>query len=140
MTVVAWIRPAGWQAVADAAAALGDADVVLLHVIGEELEAASGAMAGLLGRHRPPHEHHRLESLSEEAADELLASAEAQLGRPARRELRRGRAEREVIEAVAAADLLVLSRDARHSGPKSLAPPTRFVVDHAPCRVLLVWP
>jgi hypothetical protein len=25
-------------------------------------------------------------------------------------------------------------------GPRSLAPPTRFVVDHAPCRVLLAWP
>jgi hypothetical protein len=38
-------------------------------------------------------------------------------------------------------DLLVLARDGDHTrlGPQSLGPPARFVVDHAPCRVLLVW-
>jgi hypothetical protein len=38
-------------------------------------------------------------------------------------------------------DLLVLARDGDHSrlGPRSLGPAARFVVDHAPCRVLLVW-
>ena len=38
-------------------------------------------------------------------------------------------------------DLLVLARDGDHSrlGPHSLGPAARFVVDHAPCRVLLVW-
>jgi nucleotide-binding universal stress UspA family protein len=55
---------------------------------------------------------------------------------------RRGRPEREIIAECAGASLLVLARDGDHSrlGPASLAPPTRFVVDHAPCRVLLVWP
>ncbi len=39
-------------------------------------------------------------------------------------------------------DILVLARDGDHErlGPRSLGPATRFVVDHAPCRVLLVWP
>jgi nucleotide-binding universal stress UspA family protein len=44
--------------------------------------------------------------------------------------------------AAAGADLLILARDGDRSrlGPKSLGPPGRFVVDHAPCPVLLVWP
>ncbi|MGF1424961.1 hypothetical protein [Kitasatospora sp. LaBMicrA B282] len=39
--------------------------------------------------------------------------------------------------------LLILARDgdrAHHPGPHSLGPAGRFVVDHAPCPVLLVWP
>ena len=50
--------------------------------------------------------------------------------------------EREVVAAAEDCDLLVLARDGDHErlGPHSLAPPARFVVDHAPCRVLLVWP
>jgi hypothetical protein len=36
----------------------------------------------------------------------------------------------------------VVARDGDRSrlGPASLGPATRFVVDHAPCPVLLVWP
>jgi hypothetical protein len=39
-------------------------------------------------------------------------------------------------------DVLVLARDGDRSrlGPHSLGPRARFVVDHAPCRVLLIWP
>lgn len=50
--------------------------------------------------------------------------------------------EREVVAACTGAGLLVLARDGDHTrlGPRSLGPATRFVVDHAPCRVLLVWP
>jgi hypothetical protein len=50
--------------------------------------------------------------------------------------------EREVVAAAEGADLLVLARDGERGrpGPKSLGPATRFVVDHAPCPVLLVWP
>jgi nucleotide-binding universal stress UspA family protein len=45
-------------------------------------------------------------------------------------------------EAGQDADLLVAARDGDRSrlGPASLGPVTRFVVDHAPCPVLLVWP
>lgn len=37
---------------------------------------------------------------------------------------------------------LVAARDGDRSrlGPRSLGPATPFVVDHAPCQVLLVWP
>ncbi|HEX8929491.1 MAG TPA: universal stress protein, partial [Actinomycetota bacterium] len=30
--------------------------------------------------------------------------------------------------------------DRSRLGPRSLGPATRFVVDHAPCQVLLLWP
>ena len=56
---------------------------------------------------------------------------------------RRGRVEREVVRAIADGfDLLVAARDGDRSrlGPRSIGPTTRFVVDHAPCAVLLVWP
>jgi nucleotide-binding universal stress UspA family protein len=77
-----------------------------------------------------------------EAEARLFAAAESRLGRRCTRVSRRGRPEREIIAECAGASLLVLARDGDHSrlGPASLAPPTRFVVDHAPCRVLLVWP
>ena len=46
------------------------------------------------------------------------------------------------LSLVAAAGLLVLARDGDRArlGPRSLGPASRFVVDHAPCPVLLVWP
>jgi hypothetical protein len=47
-----------------------------------------------------------------------------------------------VVAASADADLLVVARDGDRTrlGPKSLGKITRFVVDHAACPVLLVWP
>jgi nucleotide-binding universal stress UspA family protein len=122
----------------------GDADVTLLYVSASDLpEAAGGAMAGLLGRGRPGRDPgERIAALSEVAARDLLEAAAVRLGRPARRVLRSGRVEREVVEQAAGADLLVAARDGDRSrlGPRSLGPATRFVVDHAPCQVLLLWP
>jgi nucleotide-binding universal stress UspA family protein len=50
--------------------------------------------------------------------------------------------EREVVAEAEGCDLLILARDGdrSHLGPRSLGPASRFVVDHAPCPVLLVWP
>jgi nucleotide-binding universal stress UspA family protein len=72
----------------------------------------------------------------------LVAAAEQRLGRDATRVMRAGDVEREVVAACADADLLVCARDGAHDrlGPRSLGRWTRFVVDHAPCAVLLVWP
>jgi hypothetical protein len=130
MTVVAWIAEGTWEACVDAVPPTA-ADVVLVHV--QDLSPG----VDLLGRG-----HVGLERAAAEAEEALFAAAEARLGRPCRRESRRGRVEREVVAACAGAELLVVARDGDHSrlGPHSLAPPTRFVVDHAPCRVLLVWP
>ena len=115
---------------------------MLLHVAATGPEAlARGARHGLLGRHPPAADPAPLEALSGRAARDLLADAQARLGRPARCEARRGRVEREVVAAADGMDLLILARDGDHTrlGPHSLGPAARFVVDHAPCRVLLVW-
>jgi nucleotide-binding universal stress UspA family protein len=146
--VLVWLVEGTWQGCVDAAHPLlpADAEITLLHVTpGEVAEAAAGALAGLLGRGRPGpgrHPAERIGALSEQAAAELLTAATARLGRQAERQARTGRVERVVVEAAGAADLLVAARDGDCSrlGPASLGPATRFVVDHAPCPVLLVWP
>lgn len=146
VTVIAWIVEGTWPACVDAtrAHAAEDAEIVLLHVSGHDAPGlAHGAFAGLLGRGHPerdPGSH--LRELGVASARRLLDSAEQRLGRPCTRSERSGRAEAEVIAAVEDADLLVVARDGDRSrlGPKSLGPATRFVVDHAPCPVLLVWP
>jgi nucleotide-binding universal stress UspA family protein len=97
------------------------------------------ARAPRLGRRHPPPP---LRPIAEEAALALLEEAAAQLSRPARTVSLRGHVEHLVVDAARDADLLVLARDGddAHPGPHSLGPAARFVVDHAPCRVLLVWP
>ena len=146
MRALVWIAEDTWEAtIAEAAALLpADAEVTLLHVAGTEAESvAGGARRALLGRHPPPPPAAEpLRAISEAEAAGLLDDAAARLGRPAAREARRGRIEREVVAAAEHADLLVLARDGDHArlGPRSLGPAARFVVDHAPCRVLLVWP
>jgi nucleotide-binding universal stress UspA family protein len=146
-TVIAWIAEGTWQAVVDAASAYApdEADVVLLYVTGDDVAAAAhGAFAGLLGRGHPERDPgDRLEALAETAADGLLDAATQRLGRTASRRLaRHGRIEQEVVRAAEGADLLICSRDGERFrlGPRSIGPATRFVVDHAPCSVLLVWP
>ena len=147
-TVVAWITEGTWQATVDAtaraAAGLEPVEVVLLHVVDARItEALHGAFGGLLGRgarDRDPGD--AVATLAGAESAELLAAAETRLGRPARREVRVGRVEREVVAGCAGATLLVCARDGDRSrlGPRSLGPHTRFVVDHAPCPVLLIWP
>jgi nucleotide-binding universal stress UspA family protein len=63
-------------------------------------------------------------------------------GRPCTHTEHTGRIEREVVAATESADLLILARDGdrTHLGPHSLGPASRFVVDHALCPLLLVWP
>jgi nucleotide-binding universal stress UspA family protein len=147
MKVVVWVAEGTWPACVDAARtwAPAGADFTLLHVTAADVAgAAHGAFAGLLGRGHP-HDRDpgsRLEALAAGAADSLMTAAAQRLGRPAARAERHGRVEHEVIQAAAGADLLICARDGDQSrlGPRSLAPPTRFVVDHAPCPVLLVWP
>jgi len=113
--------------------------VVLLHVVGPDTtDAVAGARAGLLGRATQPPGADPFAAV--QAA--ILDAAQARLGRPAVRMARRGRPEWEVLAACGSGDLLVVARDGDRTrpGPHNLGPATRFVVDHAPCRVLLVWP
>lgn len=145
-TVIIWIVEGTWRSVIDAARELGPAGarLVLLYVTPEEVPGAGhGAYAGLLGRGRPDRDPGtRMEALADTSAGELLDAAARRLGAPCTRAERRGRVEREVVLAADGADLLILARDGDRSrlGPKSLGRASRFVVDHAPCPVLLVWP
>jgi nucleotide-binding universal stress UspA family protein len=141
-----WLTEATWRACVDAARGwLPDgAQVTLLHVTDDEAaEVVHGAFAGLLGRGRPARDPSRqMAALDAAAAAELLDAAALRLGHPAEHVHRHGRTEHEVVRAAAAADLLVCGRDGQPDriGPRSLSAATRFVVDHAPCQVLLVWP
>jgi nucleotide-binding universal stress UspA family protein len=145
-TVVIWITEGTWQASVDAARSFvkpGTA-ITLLHVTPADLsDAAHGAYLGLFGRARPGRDPGpRVAELAAVSAGELLDAAAARLGRPAGRIERAGIPEREVTTAAAGATLLIVARDGDRSrlGPKSLGKAARFVVDHAPCPVLVVWP
>jgi nucleotide-binding universal stress UspA family protein len=144
MRVVVWIAEDTWEACVDQAREFlpEDAELTLLHVApGDVEEIASGFGGRLLGRHPPPPPGPPLRAVAEEEAQALLEGARQRLGRPVQTVSRRGRVEREVVQACADADLLVLVRDGElRLGPKSLGPRTRFALDHAPCQVLLVWP
>lgn len=146
MAVVVWIVEGTWPACVDAARAHAprDAEIVLLHVTGSDIPgAAHGAYAGLLGRaHHERDPGERVTALAADSAQELLRAAAERLAGPCTRLERVGRTEREVVAATEGAELLILARDGdrTHLGPRSLGPASRFVVDHAPCPVLLVWP
>jgi nucleotide-binding universal stress UspA family protein len=144
-SVVVWVAEGTWPACVDTVRRwiADDDEVVLLHVTGGEMTAAHGAVGGLLGRGRRARDVDRdFDALAESTAGRLLDRAVERLGRPAATLHRSGRVEREVVEGAEGADLLVCARDGDRSrlGPRSLGAATRFVVDHAPCPVLLVWP
>ncbi len=146
-SVYIWVCEGTWRASVDAALSLAPpgARFTLLHVTSAEVaDAARGAYAGLFGRGYRAGEDPgtRLEQLAATAAGELLEAAADRLGRHCERLEIQGRPERAVVAASADADLLVVARDGdrRRLGPKSLGKITRFVVDHAACPVLLVWP
>jgi nucleotide-binding universal stress UspA family protein len=84
----------------------------------------------------------RLDELGAASAAGLLEAAARRLGRRTERLEIHGPPERAVVTASAGADLLIVARDGDRSrlGPRSLGKATRFVVDHAACPVLLVWP
>jgi nucleotide-binding universal stress UspA family protein len=141
MTVLVWVAENTWKACVDAARSLAPAgaDVALLTVIDTgTAEAARGAFGGMLGRagHDPAE---RLAAAAEAAAGDLLDAAQARLGRPARRIRCHGEERHEIMSAARDATMLIVARDGHGPGPKSLGKSVRFVVDHAPCPVLLVW-
>jgi nucleotide-binding universal stress UspA family protein len=146
VNVITWIAEGTWPACVDATGRIApaDAEIVLLCIVPSDAPAAAhGAYVGLLGRGRRDRDPgQRLAELGAVAAGELLQAAAERLQRPCSTLLRHGRVEREVVAAAEGADLLVVARDGDDTrlGPRSLGPASRFVVDHAPCPVLLVWP
>jgi nucleotide-binding universal stress UspA family protein len=149
-SVIIWVCEGTWQATVDAALSLvpaigsvgSPARFTVLHVTPTAAaDAARGAYLGLLGRRgRDPGA--RFDEVAAAAAADLMAAAARRLGRPCEQLEIRDHSERAVVTASADADLLIVARDGDRSrlGPKSLGRATRFVVDHAACPVLLVWP
>jgi len=128
--VLAWITEAGWEAVVDAVARLRAGRVTLLHVDTVDVPGRG---------HRHEQVMQRMHALAGEAAQALLEDAEERLGTPAEKVAETGVAETIVYEHAHAHDVLVLARDGRHSGPHSIGHDQRWVIDHAPCAVLLAW-
>jgi nucleotide-binding universal stress UspA family protein len=146
MKIVAWLTDGTWEACVDATRdrAAVDDEVTLLYVTDPGLtEGLHGVYAGLVGRGgRRPDPGDAVDAAMRAAEQTLTQAALARLGREATVTIRQGRVEREVVAAVVGASLLVVARDGNRSrvGPHSLGKATRFVVDHAPCDVLLIWP
>lgn len=143
MKIMGWIAPGTWPVVVEALQQRSPDDQLKLIVIADEAEdGAARPRHGLLGRGRTPHETTPLDHIVQQAAADLLAQSAAMLGRPCEAEVRHGRTEREVVAAAETTDLLIVARDGDLSrlGPHSLGRHTRFVIDHAPCSVLLLWP
>ena len=144
MRALVWIVEGSWERCVDRARELvpADAEITLLHVSSSEAEEmAAHPGPGLMGRrhHAPPGP--TVPEISEAEGLSLLRAARERLGRPAELVCRHGRIEREVVQACEGSDLLVLARDGKpRREPKSLGRFSRFVVDHAGCAVLLVWP
>jgi len=99
---------------------------------------------------RPPMEHHPLteEMLAAEtsAAQDTLSTGLSYVS-GAETLQRQGRPEREIVNVAAEwrADVIVIGARAEygeppHLGPRSVGRVARFVLDHAPCPVLLVRP
>jgi nucleotide-binding universal stress UspA family protein len=143
--VLVWVEPGTWEASVQAAADLVPtgvgAQVLLLYVPDDSDDLLRDAQAGLWGRRRRP------QPAATDDGAELLADAEAllhELAGEAVVSIQRGSGpvERVVTAATENADYLVLGRqgDLSRRGPSSIVKHTRFVVDHAQCRVVLVWP
>jgi len=138
MKIIALVAPATWPAVVAAVQRHGAADVTLV-ATAEPPAPLVGPPGGLMGRARPREPSPQL---AESAADDLLTQAATALGRAAASQVLQGPAERAVVQACTGADVLILARDGDNTrlGPASLGHQTRFIVDHAPCAVELVWP
>ena len=126
--VLVWVTPTGWEACIDAARAYED--VTLLQVS----DVGPPDPGGLLGRHRPPPRAGR--------GRRRAARRRARAARPRRPTRSRlpGKPEHAVVDAADDFDLLILSRTNLRPGPHSIGHAARFVVDHARCPILLVWP
>ncbi|WIY82417.1 universal stress protein [Propionimicrobium sp. PCR01-08-3] len=139
MKILAWVAPATWPAVVDAATRLPADEITLVAVADSaQLPGRPSPLGSGLRRGQAANTVRRS---IEELLDEALARMTGDDAR-VHTQLLSGPASREIVQAAQAADVLVIARDGDRSrlGPKSLGKDTRFVVDHAPCTVVLVWP
>ena len=163
MNIVVWLADGTWEAAVDAARDLtpAGADITLLHVTDpaqltdlpdvwagrvRSLARATrergwtGTLRWQSTARRAPGPTTTGVATTATAERDLLTAAADRLGRSAEFATLRGPVAREVAAATAGADLLVVVRDGDpdRTGPRSLGPHTRYVVDHASCPVLLV--
>jgi nucleotide-binding universal stress UspA family protein len=149
--LVAWITEAGWEACVDAAKAYGATEVTLIHVADVELPGPRGrrheqvmarmsALAGEAARALLDDAEERLTGGLATAADRVAAASRGEPYLKVRKLAAGGHAETVLMQAAEDADVLVVARDNRHPGPHSIGHAARFVVDHAPCTVVLAWP
>lgn len=140
MKVAVLLDPAGWHSAIDAARSLPASDRIILLAVDDPADAPH-PIGGLLGR-AAMRAQPAMAQRQNQAAIEALDRAAKELGRPCETRILTGAAERVVPEAVDGVGMLILVRDGDLSrlGPRSLGRRTRFIIDHAPCRVLLVWP
>lgn len=131
MRVLAWITEGGWEAAIDAIATLDATAVTLVHVDTVDLPGRG---------HRHSEVIERMHALAGEASQALLEDAEERLGRDTDKRAETGVAETIVYKLAQDHDVLVVARDGRHIGPHSIGHDQRWVIDHAPCTVILAWP
>ncbi|HMS37122.1 MAG TPA: universal stress protein [Arachnia sp.] len=139
MKVAVWLDVATWPAVVEEARGRPGGDEIALLAVDDPGEVPS-LVGGLMGRGR--RQGPDASGLIRDQAAALLERAAEALGRPCEKKLLSGRTERVVTEAVNDADMLILARDGDRSrlGPRSLGAHARFVIDHAPCSVVVIWP
>jgi nucleotide-binding universal stress UspA family protein len=127
----------------------GGAEVELLHVVDDQSRFEMGVRAIYHpGRIHPPDIESRAALAEQRGAEAILAEARDQVGLPAEVEVRTlariGRPEREIVARAAeiGASLVVICARAHTGqatiGPASVGHVARFVVDHAPCPVLVI--
>ena len=130
MRVLAWITEGGWEATIDAVKTLRASHVTLVHVDTVDVPGRG---------HRHSEVMERMHALAGEASLALLEDAEERLGHPTDKCAETGVAETIVYGLAQEHDVLVVARDGRHIGPHSIGHDQRWVIDHAPCAVLLAW-
>lgn len=137
MKVAVLLDPAGWRSAIDAARSLPSGDQIILLAVDDPGDRPV-PIGGLMGRAARPAP----DLMGSEERRSLIARAAEYLGRPCDSSILSGPTERVVPTAVDGVGMLILVRDGDLSrlGPHSLGRTTRFIIDHAPCRVLLVWP
>lgn len=151
MKLVAWITETGWEACVDAAKPYAATEVTLIHVADVELPGPRGrrheqamarmsALAGEAARALLDDAEERLTGGLATAADRVAAATRGEPFVKVRKVAAGGHAESALMDAIADADVLVLTREGGDAGPHSIGHATRYVLDHAECTVVLAWP
>lgn len=141
MKVLGWIEPATWPAVVQTLAGRPDSDeITLVAVDASSAGQVPRVLGGLMGRGTPQDQS--WSAMTHKEAERLLTRAAASLGRHCITRVLDGHPERAVTAAAERVDRLVMARDGDRSrlGPHSLGKEARFIIDHAPCTVELIWP